>query len=128
MRDRYLRDDRSIRLGNLSSNLLRLSEWVRMGQQDETIIDLLREIAWMIEWSGDLALAELVDIQREVCRWRRIWPNEQARYILSLRASERSNKVLKLSGIIKYPAFETKLMVVLPGYIFHSKIRGRTKQ
>ncbi|MFB3887609.1 MAG: hypothetical protein ACE144_20515, partial [Thermodesulfobacteriota bacterium] len=85
MRDRFLRDQRSVRLGNLASDLLRLSKWIRMGQKDETIVDLVREIAWLMEWCGDLASAELADMQREICRWRRAWPVEQARHILALR-------------------------------------------
>jgi hypothetical protein len=100
MRERYLRDERSVRMGNLASSLLRLSHWVRMRHRDEVIIDLMREIAWFMEWNGDLALAELVDMQREVCRWRRIWPVEQARAILVLRALQMSNRILELSGLI----------------------------
>lgn len=45
MHDRYLRNGWPIRMGNLASSLLRLSDWVRMRQKDEAIIDLMREIA-----------------------------------------------------------------------------------
>jgi hypothetical protein len=55
MRDRYLRDKRPVRLGNLASSLLRLSTWVRMGHQDEAVIDLMREIAWYMEWRSGVA-------------------------------------------------------------------------
>ena len=99
MRDRYLRDKRPVRLGNLASSLLRLSTWVRMGHQDEAVIDLMREIAWYMEWSGDLASLELANMQREICRWRRIWPVETARSILVLRALQMSNRILELSGL-----------------------------
>ena len=99
MRDRYLRDKRPVRLGNLASSLLRLSTWVRMGHQDEEVIDLMREIAWLMEWNGDLASLELANMQREICRWRRIWPVETARSILVLRALQMSNKVLEWSGL-----------------------------
>ena len=99
MRDRYLRDKKPVRLGNLASSLLRLSTWVRMGHQDEAVIDLMREIAWYMEWNGDLASLELANMQREICRWRRIWPVEIARSILVLRALQMSNKVLEWSGL-----------------------------
>ena len=99
MRDRYLRDKRPVRLGNLASSLLRLSTWVRMGHPDEAVIDLMREIAWYMEWNGDLASLELANMQREICRWRRIWPVETARSILVLRALQMSNKVLEWSGL-----------------------------
>ena len=99
MRERYLRDKKPIRMGNLASSLLRLSNWVRNRHRDEAIIDLMREIAWFMEWSGDLASAELSDMQREICRWRRIWPVEQARGILLFRALQMSNRILELSGL-----------------------------
>jgi hypothetical protein len=99
MRERYLRDEKPIRMGNIASSLLRLSNWVRNRHREEAIIDLMREIAWFMEWSGDLASAELSDMQREICRWRRIWPVEQARGILLFRALQMSNRILELSGL-----------------------------
>jgi hypothetical protein len=99
MRERYLRDGKPIRMGNLASSLLRLSNWVQNRQRDEAIVDLMREIAWFMEWNGDLASAELADMQREICRWRRVWPLEQARGILLLRALQMSNRILELSGL-----------------------------
>ena len=55
MRERFIRDGSSVRLGNLASDLLRLSKWIQTGHNDEAIVDLMREIAWLMEWSGDLA-------------------------------------------------------------------------
>ena len=100
MRERFIRDGNPVRLGNLASDLLRLSKWIQARHNDEAIVDLMREIAWFMEWSGDLALAELADMQREICRWRRAWPIEQARHILALRASQMSNRVLAWSGLL----------------------------
>jgi hypothetical protein len=54
-----------------------------------------------MEWSGDLASAELADMQREICRWPRIWPLEQARAILVFRARQMSNRILELSGLVE---------------------------
>jgi hypothetical protein len=101
MRERFVRDGSSVRLGNLASNLLRLNKWILTRHNDEAIVDLMREIAWLMEWSGDLASAELADMQREICRWRRIWPVEQARHILALRASQMSNRILQWSGLLE---------------------------
>ncbi len=103
MRERYLRDEKPIRMGNMASSLLRLSQWVQKRHRDEAVIDLMREIAWFLEWNGDLALAELADMQREICRWRRVWPVEQARPILSLRALQMSKRILELSGLPERP-------------------------
>jgi hypothetical protein len=100
MRERFIRDRSSVRLGNLASNLLRLSKWIQMGHNDEAIVDLMRQIAWLMEWSGDLASSELADMQREICRWRLVWPVEQVRHILALRAFQMSNRILESSGLL----------------------------
>ena len=98
LRERFLRDSPERRLGNLASDLLRLSTWLRM-RRDEGAGDLMREIAWMIEWTGDHATEELVNIQRELCRWRRIWPSDSVRSLLAFRARQMSNRVLGMSGL-----------------------------
>jgi hypothetical protein len=108
MRERFIRDGSSVRLGNLASNLLRLNKWILMRHNDGAIVDLMREIAWLMEWSGDLASAELADMQREICRWRRIWPVEKARHILALRASQMSNRVLEWSGLLEQVTHEPR--------------------
>ena len=108
MRDRFVRDESPVRMGNLASDLLRLSKWVRAGHKDEAIIDLMRQIAWLMEWSGDLASADLADMQREICRWRRVWPLESARSILALRASQMSNRILESSGLLEQAPAEAK--------------------
>ena len=102
MRERYLQDSGSTRLGNLASNLLRLNHWLRNHHSDDAVIDLMREIAWLMEWSGDMAVVELVDMQREICRWRRVWPVEQACPILAFRALQMSNRILELSGLLNH--------------------------
>jgi len=109
MRERFIRDESSVRMGNLASNLLRLSKWIQTGHNnDEAIVDLMRQIAWLMEWSGDLASAELADMQREICRWRRVWPVEQARHILALRAFQMSNRILEGSGLLQQTPPEGK--------------------
>ena len=111
MRERFIRDSSSVRMGNLASDLLRLNKWILMRHKDEAIVDLMREIAWLMEWSGDLALAELADMQREICRWRCAWPIEQARHILALRASQMSNRILAWSGLLEQTTPEPKTLI-----------------
>jgi hypothetical protein len=108
MRERFLRDGSSVRMGNLASNLLRLSKWIRAGHNDEAVVDLMRQIAWQMEWSGDLASAELADMQREICRWRCVWPVERVRHILALRAVQMSNRILEESGFLKQAPAKAK--------------------
>ena len=101
MHERFIRDPSPVRMGNLASDLLRLSKWIQARHSDEAIVDLMREIAWIMEWIGDLASPELADMQREICRWRRVWPIEQERHILALRASQMSNRILECSGLLE---------------------------
>ena len=108
MRDRFIRDESPVRMGNLASSLLRLRKWVQTGHNDEAIVDLMRQIAWLMEWSGDLASSDLADMQGEICRWRRVWPVDQARPILALRASQMSNRILESSGLLGQTASEAK--------------------
>jgi hypothetical protein len=110
MRDRHSKDNAPVRMGNLASDLLRLSQWVKKRHRDEVIIDLMREIAWFLEWNGDLGFAELPDMQREICRWRRIWPVEQARSILAYRAVQMSERALELSGLLIQAAPKKKAL------------------
>lgn len=102
LRERYVRDKPPVRLGNLASDLLRLSQWVQWRRKDDEIVDLMREIAWCMEWVGDGATAELADVQREICRWRRVWPVESVRSILALRAKQMSERVLEMSGLVEW--------------------------
>jgi hypothetical protein len=99
MRERFIRDASPVRMGNLASDLLRLSKWIQTGHNDKAIVNLMRKIAWLMEWSGNLTTVELADMQREICRWRRIWPVEKARAILMFRARLMSERVLELSGL-----------------------------
>jgi hypothetical protein len=108
MRQRFIQDGISVRLGNLASNLLRLNKWILMRHNDQAIIDLMREIAWFMEWSGDMASVEIADMQREICRWRRVWPVEQVRHILALRALQMSNRILEWSGLLEQTTSEAK--------------------
>ena len=108
MHQRFIQDGISVRLGNLASNLLRLNKWILMRHNDQAIIDLMREIAWFMEWSGDIASAELADMQREICRWRCVWPVERVRHILALRAFQMSNRILEWSGLLEQATSEVK--------------------
>ena len=101
MHDRFIRDESPVRMGNLASNLLRLSKWTQNGHDDEALVDLMPQIAWLMEWSGDLASVELADMQREICRWLRVWPVDQVRHILALRAAQMSNRILEESGLLE---------------------------
>lgn len=96
---RFLRDDREVRLGNLASDLLRLSTWVSQRKPDEAVRTLMTEIASLLECVGEPTSEEIADVQREVCRWRLLWPLEEARSLLAFRARVMSQQLLDLSGL-----------------------------
>lgn len=100
MRERFQRDGKAVRLGNLASELRRLGGWIQSGRDDDVIVDLMRKIAWLMEWMQDGATREIADMQREICRWRRIWPLDEARSLLAFRARNMSDQLLEQSGLL----------------------------
>ncbi|MBM4036431.1 MAG: hypothetical protein FJ291_32245 [Planctomycetes bacterium] len=98
--ERYLRDREPVRMGNLASDLMRLSQWAAGRWKDERIVELMETIAWMLEQNPEFASEELANMQREICHWRRIWPVEAARPLLAFRARLMSERILELSGLL----------------------------
>ena len=100
MREAYVSQPAAMRMGHLASDLLRLSDWVNMKRDPEAVVDLMRRIAWLMEWNPEHATEELANMQREVCHWRRIWPLEAAGPLVAFRAEVMSNRVLEASGLL----------------------------
>ncbi len=78
LRDRYVRDHPTVRLGNLASSLGRLSLCLREQRLRQTVPLLLRECKHLIEWvapdvAGVEAQAELAGLQLLLVRWERAW-------------------------------------------------------
>jgi len=100
MRERYLKDAVPVRLGNIASEILRLSGWLKDARMDAAAMKQVRMIAWLLEWSGDTGRPELADMQRELCRWRRMGIPRDERMPYVLRAREMSEQILNLSGLL----------------------------
>ena len=70
---------------------------------------MLEESRYFIEWTAAEAepeiAAELVDIQRMLTAWRKIWPEVQhsqtQRTLLSVQAKKWSDQVLGYSGLLE---------------------------
>jgi len=108
VQERYRQFPAPARMGHLASDLARVSRWAREPGSDATVIELMDMAAWMLEQNPEFASEELADMQREICRWRRIWPVEAARELLAFRARCMSNRILDLSGLLDEEAAGTE--------------------
>ncbi len=104
LRERYLRDEWPRQFGNLASTLARLGSHAEDARFDAMVADLLREGAWMIEWSAPHAPPEQVEdlalMQRELLLWQRIWPADAARPLLAFRAQAMASRLLHAAGLL----------------------------
>ncbi|MFB2898276.1 hypothetical protein ACE1CI_35615 [Aerosakkonemataceae cyanobacterium BLCC-F50] len=102
---RFITLDWQQQLGNLASTLATLSQQSTNPKQDTLTIHLLREAALMIEWSASNVpqefLLELAGMQRELLAWKKDFPIESARNILSLYARNQSDRLLQMSGLLE---------------------------
>jgi len=108
-KERYLRDPLPIRLAGLASTLARITSSSRSATGGEAVEELLEECQYYIEWTAAEAepeiAAQLVNIQRLVIFWRKIWveaqQNQTQRTMLSLQTKIWSDQVLGYTGVLE---------------------------
>ena len=108
LRERYMRDEWPIRLGNLASTLGRVSTAASNPKTLTTVPPSLRESMLFIEWNlhemPSEILIELAPMQSELGLWRQGWEtaaqSAALRTLLSRRAREMSDRALELSGLL----------------------------
>lgn len=108
-KQRYLRDPLPVRLAGLAADLARISSSARRASGSASVIEMLEESQYFIEWTAAEAepeiAAELVDMQRLIALWRKAWPEAQQsvtqRTLLSVQAKKWSDQVLELSGLLE---------------------------
>jgi hypothetical protein len=106
IRERYMQDDLSIRLGGLAANLARVESFSSHPDHRQLVERLLEESKFFIEWTAsaaDIAVqAELVDLQLVLAQWQQrwadIWSDTAERSAVALKAGSWSKRVLALSG------------------------------
>jgi hypothetical protein len=108
IRERYLRDDVSVRLGGLAANLARVASFLTLPDNRELIAGLLEESKFFIEWTApdtDIETqAALIELQIQLAvvyyRWVHgmLTPDEQVR--LAEQAQAWAAKSLALSGLL----------------------------
>jgi hypothetical protein len=107
-RQRFLRDALPIRLGGLAATLGRISSSARQSESPLAVTELLDEAKHLIEWTAaetePETAAELVQIQRLITIWQKVWgknhSGSEQRLLLSVEAKAWSDKVLELSGLL----------------------------
>lgn len=90
-------------LGNLASTLATISTQATIPQQDKLTIHLLREAALIIEWCvqniPELFHPELAAIQKECLAWKKVFPLEAIRNLLSIHTRHQSDRLLEMAGL-----------------------------
>ena len=107
-KERYLRDELSTRLGGLSANLARIKTLTGKAVSQETIIYLMRESKFFIEWTAmdaDIDITvELVELQIQLAlwqlRWTKIWADPEQRMEVAAQAQIWSDRILERSGLL----------------------------
>lgn len=108
LKERYLQDNISIRLGNLASNLARIKSRCQNSANGDLVASLLQESKLFIEWTAKDAeieiAAELTELQVQLACWQycwdRIWQDEEQRSTFAEQTNIWSAKVLNMSGLL----------------------------
>ena len=106
---RYLRDDLTIRLGNLASNLAHISSFAKNAKNPNAVEKLLGESRFFIEWTAAEAeidtAAELVELQVQLAGWYHRWKDDQTNPVALSKITHQSrvwsDRVLDLSGLLQ---------------------------
>ncbi len=109
IQERYLRDELPVRLGGLAANLARIKSFSAHPDHRNVVESLLDESKQFIEWNvPDARLelqVELLELQLQLARWQRawltIWADPVWRAATAEQAGTWSERVLKVSGLLR---------------------------
>ena len=107
VRERYLRDELSVRLGGLAANLARIESFSGQEGDIDVVESLLDESKFFIEWTAADAdidtAAELIELQLQLAGWQRRWRSICRDRAQMLRIAEAarvwSDRVLDIAGL-----------------------------
>lgn len=108
IKQRYLRDNLSVRLGGLAANLARIKSFSDHPDNREAVERLIEESKFFIEWAAPDAdidvQASLVELQIQLVlwhrEWREIWNDPQRKPKVAEEAEDWSQRVLQWSGLL----------------------------
>ncbi len=109
IKERYLRDDLSVRLGGLAANLSRIRSFSTNEANRDVVESLIDESKMFIEWTAaqvEVNNAEkLVELQIQLAfwqlQWSKIWPDASGRTQISEQSGLWSIQILEMSGLLK---------------------------
>ena len=112
IQERYLRDAVPIRLGGLAANLRRIKSFATQDAGGDAVASLIEESKYFIEWTARDAqietAAQLVELQVQLARWQRNWPqtwsDPSRRQQIAEQSLSWSERVLALSGLLQSTA------------------------
>lgn len=103
IRERYLRDPISVRLGGLAADLARIASFAENSKNYEAVASLLEESKYFAEWvafDAPLDLQEqLADVQVQLALWHRRWLARRPEPCMREEAQRWSNLLLALAGL-----------------------------
>jgi hypothetical protein len=108
IRERYLSDDVSVRLGGLAANLSRIKSFANNEKNKSLVESLIDESKHFIEWTARETeietAAKLVELQVELALWQikinHIWLDADQRKQISERSNVWSQEILMASGLL----------------------------
>ena len=108
IRERYLCDSVSVRLGGLAANLLRINSFASRETNSAVVESLLDESKHFIEWTAAEVeiekAAELIELQVQLALWQQnwliIWSDSTQRKRVAEQSHIWSDRVLDLSGLL----------------------------
>ena len=108
LKERYLRDEIPVRLGNIASNLARIKSRCQSTANQELVENLLKESEFFIEWTAPdtevEVAAELVELQITLAQWQYNWESIRNDSELLSEVSHKANvwsaKLLNMSGLL----------------------------
>jgi hypothetical protein len=106
--ERFLREPRARRLGELAANLARMASFSTNPAHGPAVERLAEECKYFIEWiAPELGLAEqceLLKLQRLLAcwqlHWQALWQDAEKRAALAAQTEEWAQMVLALSGLL----------------------------
>lgn len=109
IQERYLRDSVPVRLGGLAANLRRIKSFSAQEASREAVGTLIEESKYFIEWTArDTQIetaAQLVELQIQLARWQRNWPqiwsDSSRRQQIAEQSLAWSERVLEFSGLLQ---------------------------